>query len=326
MEPEFETKRPSVIPIILVGIAFVGSLGFLATVLLQSCERQPDVPRLRAGLNSDFNVGLANFLEKIPPKVRDPIVQCFTFLSQESLDPDFYKGKGLEDLKTMPLTNEVKFAVDGATHDDILNFTFSRFNEIRKETNLDLESKSKKLEGLKERLEKQQKDFVEFSKLNVTNIRHSYKLESVRVTMLMNFTLYNGSSSLISGFTYNIKFKSRNDGNTVGEEEKTFTFNDEMEPGESRPFFFRHNNFPNFANLPAERYQDVLEVIFSFDSAYLKDGTQIPPFNTPTGVNLEQTVETLDAEVKELEILMKKSENLLEFEFWRYLHDGGPKD
>lgn len=326
MDPEIETKRPSVIPIILVGIAFMCSLAFLASVLLQSCERKVEVPRLRTSQDSDFNVALSNFLDRIPTSVRRPIIHCFLFLSQEELDPDFYKGKGMDEMKVLPLATEVKFAVDGASHDDILNLTFQKFNEIRKETNLQLESKTRKLKDLREKLNKQQKDFIEFSKLSVSNIRYTYKMESVRVTMLLNFALTNASSNPISGFTYSLKFKSRRTGNVFEDEERTETFNDEMEPGQTRTFFFRHSNFPNYAGIPVEKYPEYFEVIFSFDTAYLKDGSQIPPLLAPTGVNLEESVENLEAEVKELENLIKKSENLLEFEFWRYLSEGGPKD
>lgn len=317
MEQQFEPKRPSMIPVILVGFAFVGSLGFLASVLMQSCEKKPEVPRLRASVHSDFYEQVANFLLKNKQDIRIPVVHCLIFLSQEVLDPEYYQGKGQEDLKYLDFTEENFFELDGCSAEDILNLTFSRFNHVRKETKLMLDPMLAKLKGMEEMLASELEDYVEFQRITTSNVRYTYETDDIRSRLRLDLTLTNGSTKPISGFTWTMQFKTRKGLELSEKDTRTKTFNDSMEPGESRAFTFRHSNFTSYVNFTPKQYSQLYEEILTLDSAYLLDGTQISADLMQS--DREKRIKELKALVDELRSKLEKSQDPLKFEFWRYL-------
>ena len=63
------------------------------------CPKKSNVPVLRGGAASDFNVSLDNFLIELPAEEHEPLIHALLFLATGEMDSAYYPGKTVRNLQ-----------------------------------------------------------------------------------------------------------------------------------------------------------------------------------------------------------------------------------
>jgi hypothetical protein len=296
--------------------------GLVISLLLQGCKKKVEEPRFRVGLHSDFNMHVESFLKRLPDHQHIPIIHALIFIAHENLDPDFYRGKNMNDITQLSFTDEQKFQLNGTSVSDILDISHSQFNIVQNEQIKTLEVMKLRLKENKERFAQQLQEEEMLYRIKANNVKFSYEKGSFSINAYLTFDLKNESALDINGVKFTVQFKDRASGQHYNKTQRTWSDNDSLKPGQTREVTQTLSNCPNLGNVPISQYPTRLEPIFSIDNAIKVDGEL---FRRPPNLSLESKIIYLQSEVDKLETVLEKSKDRKKFTFWAIFSHSGVK-
>ena len=285
----------------------------------QSCRKKDTAPRISVGVNADFNMHLESFLNQLSEREQLPVIHALIFLAEEELDPEYYKDKGIVDTRHIPLSDELRYRLNGMSVREILNLTHLKFNRVQAEYAENLEKMRKSLQNNQQRLEEHFDEEEMLYEIKLSDFQYEYE-KLVNVIGKLTVKVTNGTKKKISAIQFTIQFKDRKDDQFYPKLQRTWSDPSNplpILPGESR--ILRNlvlSNVPVLTDLKADQYASRLEPVFILDNAFDEFGG---PFRKIPNSSLMDTIKQQQKDVEYLENILEQSNNRRQFTFWDIL-------
>lgn len=292
----------------------VASLCLGLAGLWLGCPKKSKVPVLLGGAGSDFNVSLDNFLYALPVEERKPLIHALLFLATGEMDSAYYQGKTAQDLQNFPLTQVLKFELNGKTSAGIRALAQRRFLQKGKDLNRELSEVHSKLSEIRQKLAAQELQAEMLDGFLVQGFKVRYEKAPFKVLVYLNFRVDNQTAAKVRGFTFRVQFLDKAGGTVGVTEEKIQTFEEPLAPGSTRDFSLLASNCPVLPGAKASEYAARLQATVQVTNASLDGGklllTTIPDFR------LAKDADELTARQTILLRIMEISKDRGDFSFW----------
>jgi len=290
---------------------------------IKACKPKQEEPRINLGVHTDLNVHIEGFLERIPQHEHIPIIHALLFLSETNLDPDFYEGKTVQDIRQVTYSDEQKYKLNNSTVTEVLDQAQKLFNQTLQKRMEDLKRRKQQLTVVEQELLTQRQEEEMLYRIEATDIRYEYRKVPPNVSVSITFTLKNGSIKEIEGFDYSVQFEEKSTGRHFEKLQRNESFTPAIPVGGQRSFHITVSNCPKLPNVAMEQYPQYFKPLFMIENAYMLDGS---PFRRPLNRSLNAKRIKLRQEVEEWETVLGKAKERRRFSFWAILSQASSKE